>query len=364
MKRCSADHSPDSSAERPVQLAEYMIVDDSPPSCFSRLPAKPSSSAALPAGYSEFHRLAFYNIGLDAQSKKVWHTMEGLATEICDMVHDKCVDAVSICEVFNLRDDSWWQQRQDIMEHVVRKLNTSAAQQQTPADSSAERPAWKGQSDGHYIFAWNSNRLVLTTYKYISCGIEEHPWRMAQYLQFKPAKSHYHSPVSLHVCHNHSPASKQGKLIDGRAQRIFATLWGHVMENDRFENVDNAYQPVAVFGGDFNCRPLGWVQCLKHAMAAHKYVCKYTSVQVCTSQTIPRHLGDRAIVFNARATQEDSGWGKSHIRADKPPPFSDDHDVVLVPLCWIRRVLRSTSSAARPAPPSMDDPAAKVPRTR
>ena len=134
---------------------------------------------------------------------------------------------------------------------------------------------------------------------------------MAQYLQFKPAKSHYHSPVSLHVCHNHSPASKQGKLIDGRAQRIFATLWGHVMENDRFENVDNAYQPVAVFGGDFNCRPLGWVQCLKHAMAAHKYVCKYTSVQVCTSQTIPRHLGDRAIVFNARATQEDSGWEKA-----------------------------------------------------
>ena len=71
MKRCSADHSPDSSAERPVQLAEYMIVDDSPPSGFSRLPAKPSSSAALPAGYSEFHRLAFYNMHVSLTASMV-----------------------------------------------------------------------------------------------------------------------------------------------------------------------------------------------------------------------------------------------------------------------------------------------------
>ena len=164
--------------------------------------------------------------------------------------------------------------------------------------------------------------------------------------------------------HNHSPSNKNGELTDMRRKNIFVNLWAHVMDKAHDEGLDSAVQPVTIFGGDFNCTSVQWVECLKHAMATHKYVCKYTSVQVCTSQTIPRHLGDRAIVFNARATQEDSGWGKSHIRADKPPPFSDDHDVVLVPLCWIRRVLRSTSSAARPAPPSMDDPAAKVPRTR
>ena len=107
-------------------------------------------NAALPAGYSEFHRLAFYNIGWNPFSRKAWHTMDGLATEICDMVHDKCVDAVGICEVFNLRDDSCWQRRQDIMKHVVRKLNSSAEQPATSADHSAEQPAWKGQSDGHY----------------------------------------------------------------------------------------------------------------------------------------------------------------------------------------------------------------------
>ena len=326
MKRCFGSAARPSGgsahpgAERSVRPAEYMIVDDSPP-----------------AGYSEFHRLAFYNIGWNPFSKKGWHTMDGLATEICDMVHDKCVDAVGICEVFNLRDDSCWQQRQDIMEHVVWKLNTTA----TSADNSAEQPAWKGQSDGHYIFAWNSNRLLLTSYEYISCGIAEHPWRMAQYLQFQPAQSHYHSRVSLHVCHNHSPSSRNGKLTYCRAKTIFATLWDHVMNNAHEEGSDSsAVQPVAIFGGDFNCDPLTWAECLQHVMATHA---SRRSVQVCSSKATPRCVGDVALVFNARAAQEDSGWGKTHIRAFKPAPFSDAHDVVLVPICWTRRVLSSTS---------------------
>ena len=333
-----AGGSPDFDADRSVEPAEYMMMR--------------SGNAALPTGYSEFHRLAFYNIGWNLLSQKAWHTMDGLATEICDMVHDKCVDAVGICEVLNLsrgicevlnlRDDSYWQQRQDIMKHVVWKLNSRAEQPATSADNSAQQPAWKGQSDGHYIFAWNSNRLVLTSYEYISCGIAEHPWRMAQYLQFEPAQSHYHSRVSLHVCHNHSPASKNGKLTDERAKRIFATLWDHVMNNAHDERIDSAVQPVAIFGGDFNCSPLAWAECLQHAMATQA---SRRSVQVCSSKATPRCVGDVALVFNARAAQEDSGWGKTHIRTFKPPPFSDAHDVVLVPFCWTRRVLLSTSNA-------------------
>ena len=58
------------------------------------------------------------------------------------------------------------------------------------------------------------------------------------------------------------------------------------------------------------------------------------TVQVCTSKAIPRHRGDRAIVFNAFAVKEESGWGKSYKRHGKPDPFSDYHDVVLVPVCW------------------------------
>ena len=110
-----ADHSADSSAERPadhpVLLAEYMTSDALPP------PATSESSAARPAGDSDFYRLALYNIGWDVTLKKEQHTVDGIATEICNMVHDKCVDAIGISEVF--RKDDRWQQRQVIMEYVV-----------------------------------------------------------------------------------------------------------------------------------------------------------------------------------------------------------------------------------------------------
>ena len=111
-------------------------------------------------------------------------------------------------------------------------------------------------------------------------------------------------------------------------------------------------QPVAVFGGDFNCNAVKWAQSLKKEVETQ--VSRRT-VQVCTSKAIPIHKGDQAIVFNAYALQEASGWGKSHIHKDKPPPFSDAHDVVLVPLCWDDS--RTNSSAAQPASPKpLDSP--------
>ena len=72
-----------------------MIVDDSPP-----------------AGYSEFHRLAFYNIGWNIASRK--HSKENLATEICDMVREKRADAVGISEIYNLRDNDNNDERQKV----------------------------------------------------------------------------------------------------------------------------------------------------------------------------------------------------------------------------------------------------------
>ena len=57
------------------------------------------SSAARPAGCTVVCRLSFYNIGWDEKSNIERHTIDGLATEICNMVHDKCVDAVGICAV-------------------------------------------------------------------------------------------------------------------------------------------------------------------------------------------------------------------------------------------------------------------------
>ena len=81
---------------------------------------------------------------------------------------------------------------------------------------------------------------------------------------------------------------------------------------------------------------------MQHAMATQA---SRPSIQICSSEATPRCSSDVALVFNARAAQEDSGWGKTYIRAAKPPPFSDAHDVVLVPICWTRRVLLSTSRA-------------------
>ena len=163
-------------------------------------------SASRSTGYSDVYRLAFYIIGgRDATPERdVPIIGDGLATEICNMVRDKCVDAVGISEVFNhgtyCTSHHGWQQRQFIMELIVFKLNSTPGQPASSEDSSNERPAWKAQSDGRYVFLWNSNRLVLTAYKYISCDIKEHPWRMAQYLQFQHAESHSGPP--LHICHH------------------------------------------------------------------------------------------------------------------------------------------------------------------
>ena len=76
---------------------------------------------------------------------------------------------------------------------------------------------------------------------------------------------------------------------------------------------------------------------------------------MCISKDNPLH-GDEAVVFNAYAAQQTSGWGKSFPRANQAKPFSDCHDVVLVPVCWDH--LHSPSSAALPATPSVNPLAA------
>ena len=119
------------------------------------------SSAVQPAnGIPLWHRLAFYNIGWTSKSTKPGHTKEGLAQEICDMVQELTLDAVGISEVYNLKDDDKHDERQIILRHLLSSLNRSAAR---PASS-----AWVGRSDGHYIFVWNSSKLVLSDYEFLS----------------------------------------------------------------------------------------------------------------------------------------------------------------------------------------------------
>ena len=164
--------------------------------------------AGRPANTNPWVKLAFYNIGWNPASKKARHTMEGLAIEIDSMVRDKGVHAVGICEVFNLKDTKG-DERQIIMQHIVKKPNSSAAQ-----------PEWTGRSDGHYIFVWNSSKLLLIKYAYVSCGVDDHPWRMAQYFQFHRAELQNDSP--LHLCHNHSPSSHPNAILtDDRRKNNF-----------------------------------------------------------------------------------------------------------------------------------------------
>ena len=143
-------------------------------------PAKDTedSTAGQTAADSDCYKLAFYNIGsdipatptIDALSPEISQIcdmvhcrnkriIDALTSKICDMVYDKCVDAVGISVLFNPKDDRW-QQLQAIMDQVVWKLNSSSERRANSADSSAEPPAWKGQSDGHYVVAWNSQRLL------------------------------------------------------------------------------------------------------------------------------------------------------------------------------------------------------------
>ena len=316
-------------------------------------PGSPQS-AEQPAGV--FYRCAFYNIGWNSKDKQKHHSKENLATEISNLVCEKHVDAVGISEVFNLREENMSQERQAIMDHVLSKLNIINP-------SRAAQPAWKGRCDGHYIFVWDSNRLVLELAEYVSCGIDADAWRKAQYLKFHCADSQGQPP--LHVCHNHSPSSKKSKLgrkNENRRKTIFKTLWDTVLAHDE------GSQPVAIFGGDFNCNSVQWTQCLLHASATQA---SRRTVQECKSKPKPDHNGDRALVFNAFAFAEESHFGFSYHRHGEPQPFSDAHDVVLVPLCWGRpesmsswigsaaqwlRRFRRPAEPTRPARPTRPPP--------
>ena len=97
------------------------------------------------------------------------------------------------------------------------------------------------------------------------------------------------------------------------------TFWSDVLTKS------SVAQPAVVFGGDFNCTLVQWTLCLKDMH--HSHASKKT-VQSCQSKAIPRP-GDNALVVNAIAFQEESGFGKSYDNN----AFTDAHDVVLVPLC-------------------------------
>ena len=91
-----------------------------------------SGTAAQPPVQGPTHKLAFYNIGWKSDSKK--HNTAWLAREVSDIVTTKNVDAISISEVFNQRENLK-DRRQVIMSELLKHLN----------QGSTEHPAWEGK---------------------------------------------------------------------------------------------------------------------------------------------------------------------------------------------------------------------------
>ena len=139
-------------------------------------------------------------------------------------------------------DDDKHAVKQQIMRDILLVLN-----------DSAEQPVWAGKADVHYIFVWNTNALTCLLYEVISCGIQEQPERKAQYFQFVTVMG----GETLHVFHNHSPASKKYNLTIDRRKRICSTFWHHAARKS------SAARPAVLFSGDFNCTPLEWGACFK-----------------------------------------------------------------------------------------------------
>ena len=110
-------------------------------------------------------------------------------------------------------------------------------------------------------------------------------------------------------------------------------FWKHVITKSSVE------QLAVVFGRDFNRSPVQWTICSEEM---HLFRSSMKTVQSCQSKAIPRS-GDTALVVNAIAFQEESGFGKSY----NSKAFTDNHDVVLAPLCLCNK--GNHSSVAQPA---------------
>ena len=119
----------------------------------------PVWAPAQPAVQKSTHKIAFYNVGWAAPSKK--HTAARLAREVSDIIAQRNVDAIGISEVFGQRENfkDW---REAIMSELLAHLN----------QGSAEQPAWDGRTDVHYIFIWDSTSLHLVDYEVVSCGVD------------------------------------------------------------------------------------------------------------------------------------------------------------------------------------------------
>ena len=160
------------------------------------------SSAARPADQSALYNLALYNIGSDATATSNQHIGGDVATKICNIIDDRCIDAMIISGLFNAKNDRL-QQLQAIVKNVVLKLSNDDGRPANSVDSSAEQPAWKSQIKGYYVCVWNTHRLTLTAYENSQKDLS----RISQHLQFRQAQQPSGPPLHFHHhCNAAQPA--------------------------------------------------------------------------------------------------------------------------------------------------------------
>ena len=174
--------------------------------------------------------------------------------------------------------------------------------------------------------------------------------KKGQYLKFV----HADWPQPINVVHNHSVSSdKRGKLTSKMRSTIAQTGWDIVCR------ADSAAQPVAVFGGDYNCTPLEWYSVIR---GMHGTKSMRRREQLCVSRLIEEGglaqlHGDDALAINCVALHEASRYGNSfRARGVSNNGFSDNHDLVLVPILFdnisLTRSQAAVASPVRPLPES------------
>ena len=89
-----------------------------------------------------------------------------------------------------IEEDRLAADRQQIMDALLSGFNVP----QPASPHSAAQPAWHGRIDIHYIFVCN-DKLKLTDYSVVGCGIAEQTWR-----QVSVCSGKYLDGASLQDC--------------------------------------------------------------------------------------------------------------------------------------------------------------------
>ena len=270
-------------------------------------------------------RLGFYNIGWQYGNKR--RGIRELRQEVLSLVMDHQVQVLGLCEVFDIEDGL--NEEKQVATQLVQHLN-----------SATSPGTWGGASCHHYVTLWRKD-LGFTCVEEQSfwCRVETRDWQKGQYLKFV----HADWPQPINVVHNHSVSSdKRGKLTPKMRSTIAQTAWDIVCR------ADSAAQPVAVFGGDYNCTPLQW-----HSVISDMHATKATRrrEQLCVSRLIEegglaQKHGDDALAINCLALHEASRYGNSfRAKGVTNNGFSDNHDLVLVPMFFDNTSLARSQSA-------------------